>query len=298
MLSRWKSNHLINCCFLLPIDTGGGDGEREREMQSAGGGGGNELNRGGLARFRSAPATWLEASLDDDFSHPLDPPKPGQIQGGLTQLLTAGTITSNPTTTPAAAGNPGRNSTSYIPSADPGFLDTHSNLTFHRQNSSPAEFLSSNIDGYFSSFGIPNYEYLGSSADDSQSCKRFREADSGHPSSKFVPQLKGEQSEQWQAGGNSLLDLEMEKLLEDSVPCRVRAKRGCATHPRSIAERVRRTRISDRIRKLQELVPNMDKQTNTADMLEEAVEYVKRLQKQIQELTEHQKNCKCTAKES
>ncbi|KOM51329.1 hypothetical protein LR48_Vigan08g215600 [Vigna angularis] len=46
---------------------------------------------------------------------------------------------------------------------------------------------------------------------------------------------------------------------EDSVPCRVRAKRGCATHPRSIAERVRRTRISDRIRKLQELVPNMDK---------------------------------------
>lgn len=25
---------------------------------------------------------------------------------------------------------------------------------------------------------------------------------------------------------------------EDSVPCKVRAKRGCATHPRSIAERV------------------------------------------------------------
>ncbi|KAK7263802.1 hypothetical protein RJT34_31399 [Clitoria ternatea] len=46
---------------------------------------------------------------------------------------------------------------------------------------------------------------------------------------------------------------------DDSVPCRVRAKRGCATHPRSIAERLRRTRISDRIRKLQELVPNMDK---------------------------------------
>ncbi|MBA0763477.1 hypothetical protein Gotri_001100 [Gossypium trilobum] len=51
----------------------------------------------------------------------------------------------------------------------------------------------------------------------------------------------------------------MEKLLEDSVPCRVRAKRGCATHPRSIAERVQRTQISDRIRKLQELIPNMDK---------------------------------------
>lgn len=33
----------------------------------------------------------------------------------------------------------------------------------------------------------------------------------------------------------------MEKLLhlQDTVPCKVRAKRGCATHPRSIAERVR-----------------------------------------------------------
>lgn len=77
-----------------------------------------------------------------------------------------------------------------------------------------------------------------------------------------------------------------------SVPCRIRAKRGCATHPRSIAERVRRTRISERMRKLQELVPNMDKQqTNTADMLDEAVEYVKQLQRQVQELTESQAKC-------
>lgn len=32
----------------------------------------------------------------------------------------------------------------------------------------------------------------------------------------------------------------VEKFLQfqDSVPCKIRAKRGCATHPRSIAERV------------------------------------------------------------
>lgn len=32
----------------------------------------------------------------------------------------------------------------------------------------------------------------------------------------------------------------IEKILQfsDSVPCKLRAKRGCATHPRSIAERV------------------------------------------------------------
>ncbi|XP_022873722.1 transcription factor bHLH128-like isoform X2 [Olea europaea var. sylvestris] len=57
----------------------------------------------------------------------------------------------------------------------------------------------------------------------------------------------------------------MDKLLhipEDSVPCKIRAKRGCATHPRSIAERERRTRISGKLKKLQDLVPNMDKKLN------------------------------------
>ncbi|KAL4606931.1 hypothetical protein ACB092_09G139000 [Castanea dentata] len=87
----------------------------------------------------------------------------------------------------------------------------------------------------------------------------------------------------------------MEKFLQfrDSVPCKIRAKRGCATHPRSIAERVRRTRISERMRKLQELVPNMDKQTNTADMLDLAVEYIKDLQKQFKTLSDNKANCKC-----
>ncbi|XP_019703635.1 transcription factor bHLH128 isoform X2 [Elaeis guineensis] len=57
--------------------------------------------------------------------------------------------------------------------------------------------------------------------------------------------------------------LEFLQIQQDQVPFKARAKRGCATHPRSIAERERRTRISDRLKKLQELVPNMDEvQTN------------------------------------
>lgn len=90
----------------------------------------------------------------------------------------------------------------------------------------------------------------------------------------------------------------IEKYLQfqqDSVPCKIRAKRGCATHPRSIAERMRRTRISERMKKLQELFPNMDKQTNTADMLDLAVEYIKDLQKQVQTLTETRAKCKCSS---
>ncbi|XP_057532342.1 transcription factor bHLH80-like [Amaranthus tricolor] len=273
-------------------------------QNTAGGGvGGNELSRAsGLARFRSAPATWLDALLEDDDSLKLSGPQHHHHhhQGGLTQLLTSGTTTSTGPTDPTP---PTRPTPSYI-SADPGYFESSgsqqpsSNSTntvaFQRMNSSPAEFLSGNIDGYFASFGIPsNYDYVGGSSSSidvlSPSGKRLRENDADQT------QRRGEQSGQLSTA-SSLVELEMEKLLEDSVPCRVRAKRGCATHPRSIAERVRRTRISDRIRKLQELVPNMDKQTNTADMLEEAVEYVKNLQKQIQELTEQQKNCKCMAK--
>ncbi|XP_074321340.1 transcription factor bHLH122-like isoform X2 [Silene latifolia] len=87
----------------------------------------------------------------------------------------------------------------------------------------------------------------------------------------------------------------MEKLLylQDAVPLRIRAKRGFATHPRSIAERVRRTKISERMRKLQDLVPNMDKQTNTADMLELAVDYIKDLRKQVTTLHGNQAKCTC-----
>ncbi|CAD6228676.1 unnamed protein product [Miscanthus lutarioriparius] len=72
------------------------------------------------------------------------------------------------------------------------------------------------------------------------------------------------------------------QLQQDSVACRVRAKRGCATHPRSIAERERRTKISKRLKKLLDLVPNMDKQTNTSDMLDLAVDYIKELKDQVE----------------
>ncbi|KAK4372187.1 hypothetical protein RND71_007571 [Anisodus tanguticus] len=92
----------------------------------------------------------------------------------------------------------------------------------------------------------------------------------------------------------------IEKYLQfqqDSVPCKIRAKRGCATHPRSIAERMRRTRISERMKKLHDLFPNMDKQTNTADMLDSAVDYIKDLQKQVQTLTDKKAKCSCTTKQ-
>ncbi|KAJ6840105.1 transcription factor UNE12-like [Iris pallida] len=65
---------------------------------------------------------------------------------------------------------------------------------------------------------------------------------------------------------------------------RVRARRGQATDPHSIAERLRRERIAERIRALQELVPNTNK-TDRAAMLDEIVDYVKFLRLQVKVLS-------------
>ena len=123
---------------------------------SSGGGGSGELSGGGgLTRFRSVPATWLEALLEEEKSVDQkeekegnedeveeeeeeeddedegDPLKPTQ---SLTQLLAS--------------------------SADPSLLVFDSSI--FRQNSSPAEFFR-NFDSetYFSNFGLdpnpPNY---------------------------------------------------------------------------------------------------------------------------------------------
>lgn len=65
---------------------------------------------------------------------------------------------------------------------------------------------------------------------------------------------------------------------------RVRARRGQATDPHSIAERLRRERIAERMKALQELVPDTNK-TDKASMLDEIIDYVKFLQLQVKVLS-------------
>ncbi|GMH18995.1 hypothetical protein Nepgr_020836 [Nepenthes gracilis] len=65
---------------------------------------------------------------------------------------------------------------------------------------------------------------------------------------------------------------------------RVRARRGQATDPHSIAERLRRERIAERMKALQELVPNANK-TDKSSMLDEIIDYVKFLQLQVKVLS-------------
>ncbi|XP_037442592.1 transcription factor bHLH137-like isoform X1 [Triticum dicoccoides] len=65
----------------------------------------------------------------------------------------------------------------------------------------------------------------------------------------------------------------------------VRARRGQATDSHSLSERVRRERISERMRMLQSLVPGCDKVTGKALILDEIINYVQSLQNQVEFLS-------------
>ncbi|KAK8949305.1 Transcription factor bHLH85 [Platanthera zijinensis] len=69
-----------------------------------------------------------------------------------------------------------------------------------------------------------------------------------------------------------------------NITGKARAERGGATDPQSLYARKRRERINERLRILQNLVPNGTK-VDISTMLEEAVQYVKFLQLQIQLLS-------------
>lgn len=65
----------------------------------------------------------------------------------------------------------------------------------------------------------------------------------------------------------------------------VRARRGQATNSHSLAERVRREKISERMKFLQDLVPGCNKVTGKAVMLDEIINYVQSLQQQVEFLS-------------
>ncbi|XP_074562657.1 transcription factor bHLH76-like [Curcuma longa] len=65
----------------------------------------------------------------------------------------------------------------------------------------------------------------------------------------------------------------------------IRARRGQATNSHSLAERVRREKINERMKLLQDLVPGCSKITGKAVMLDEIINYVRSLQQQVEFLS-------------
>ncbi|KAL1199524.1 Transcription factor HBI1 [Cardamine amara subsp. amara] len=65
----------------------------------------------------------------------------------------------------------------------------------------------------------------------------------------------------------------------------VRARRGQATDRHSLAERARREKISKKMKYLQDIVPGCNKVTGKAGMLDEIINYVQCLQRQVEFLS-------------
>ncbi|KAL6639676.1 hypothetical protein ACP70R_023406 [Stipagrostis hirtigluma subsp. patula] len=65
----------------------------------------------------------------------------------------------------------------------------------------------------------------------------------------------------------------------------VRARRGQATDSHSLAERARREKISERMKILQDLVPGCNKVIGKASVLDEIINYIQSLQRQVEFLS-------------
>ncbi|KAK8465815.1 hypothetical protein PHAVU_009G183600 [Phaseolus vulgaris] len=77
---------------------------------------------------------------------------------------------------------------------------------------------------------------------------------------------------------------------QSTIPCEapkqeyihVRARRGQATDSHSLAERARREKISERMKILQDLVPGCNKVNGKALVLDEIINYIQSLQRQVE----------------
>ncbi|KAG8098627.1 hypothetical protein GUJ93_ZPchr0013g37646 [Zizania palustris] len=74
-----------------------------------------------------------------------------------------------------------------------------------------------------------------------------------------------------------------EPLKQDYI--HVRARRGQATDSHSLAERARREKISERMKILQDLVPGCNKVIGKASVLDEIINYIQALQRQVEFLS-------------
>ncbi|KAJ1442833.1 Myc-type, basic helix-loop-helix [Sesbania bispinosa] len=118
-----------------------------------------------------------------------------------------------------------------------------------------------------------------------QSAIQDRGRDLDNPPKRFKSSMTMKVSE------NRMNDFELKRgpsstssLTPKDLNCKSKANKGLATDPQSLYARRRRERINERLKILQNLVPNGTK-VDISTMLEEAVQYVKFLQLQIKLLS-------------
>ncbi|XP_031481243.1 transcription factor bHLH62 [Nymphaea colorata] len=121
---------------------------------------------------------------------------------------------------------------------------------------------------------------------DESKMKKIKGAESGSDE-KVEAKPKSEQNGSPSAGdGNQKQSKDTPKPVEAPKDyIHVRARRGQATDSHSLAERVRREKISERMKFLQGLVPGCNKVIGKAVMLDEIINYVQSLQRQVEFLS-------------
>ncbi|KAI3455109.1 hypothetical protein Pfo_011772 [Paulownia fortunei] len=121
--------------------------------------------------------------------------------------------------------------------------------------------------------------------DKKRKCKEGSSANSAQ--SKDKREVKGKKQKKMKDDEEKKKSREEKKAAEEAPAgyIHVRARRGQATDSHSLAERVRRERISERMKLLQALVPGCDKVTGKALMLDEIINYVQSLQNQVEFLS-------------
>ncbi|CAK9174796.1 unnamed protein product [Ilex paraguariensis] len=117
------------------------------------------------------------------------------------------------------------------------------------------------------------------SSKDSSECLKEQEEKKQKIEQNISANLRGKQTSKQAKDNSNSGEAPKENYIH------VRAKRGQATNSHSLAERVRRERISERMRLLQELVPGCNKITGKAVMLDEIINYVQSLQQQVEFLS-------------
>ncbi|RWV98750.1 hypothetical protein GW17_00038381 [Ensete ventricosum] len=128
----------------------------------------------------------------------------------------------------------------------------------------------------FEETSITNQKENGGGGKGDSSCKRIKEETRGGATSET-----GKPNNKEAASG----DASKKNDKPPKTDCiHVRARRGQATDSHSLAERVRRERISQRMKYLQDLVPGCSKITGKAGMLDEIINYVQSLQRQVEVL--------------
>ncbi|XP_047329023.1 transcription factor BEE 3-like [Impatiens glandulifera] len=138
------------------------------------------------------------------------------------------------------------------------------------------------FDHHFQTSVFSNFP-MGSRPPENQEFKKRRESSSEEYSS---PPLSENDERSARQKNGSRRGKRMKIIDKDSKDVvHVRAKRGQATDSHSLAERVRREKINERLRCLQDIVPGCYKTMGMAMMLDEIINYVQSLQNQVEFLS-------------